>query len=87
MKVIESVKIILPEPGIPQSMQIFFNVKETDQVSARDDALMGNPNVVSAEGVVLWPVRIECDGNGCFVLLRMAVSEIRGVAVPKFEEA
>jgi hypothetical protein len=69
-RVIDGVKIILPDPGFPQSLQVIARVGEGDVDLAH---LM----------LVQWPIDIHVDENGAYATLHVRVKELElnGVAI------
>lgn len=68
MKTIESVKIVLADPGHPAATKVIAKIQgengETEDVD------------LTALALVRWPIDIRIDGRGATVTLRMRASEI-----------
>lgn len=76
MKIIESVKVILAEPGHSYCTKIIANVKDCD--SSLELAGIQRHEEVDLSRLVRWPIDIHIDGGskGATVTLRMHVSEL-----------
>lgn len=68
MKLIESVRIKLTDPGHPHSIEIFGKLRdEKNQLEEVD---------LTAMMLVQWPIDIHIDSDGAIATLKMRVSEL-----------
>jgi hypothetical protein len=65
MKIIESVKVVLEDPGHAFGTQIIAKIKGS-----------GEDVDLTAMALVHWPIDIHIDGQGATVTLKMRVSEL-----------